>query len=256
MRTRTGVIAAVLAVVALAGAMLVWGGGQSGAAQLTRGQIAEEAGFEGGGSTTWHLEECVIEHIFTTREQVVTARNRERRRDTPDGPDPGGIVVSAYHERFGVELGHEYFYCQQEVEERLAHVGHGGVPEGTPTTVTNARAAIEALELPIRLEEPGGENGVLVGRVHGGLGERFAFFLFVNRSAPRKMPGVAGYPGFGEGRNKGGLLGGGLVDGYIFGSREIARRGETGEQFKQQSNIELEVTEALCMQATGEDCGI
>jgi hypothetical protein len=165
-------------------------------------------------------------------------------------------VVSAEHERFGVELHHGYDYCQQAVEEALAHVGHGGVPEGTPTTVANAKAAIEALDLPIRLEEPSGESGVLVGRVHGSLEERFAFFLFVNRSAPRKMAGVPGYPGFGEGGNKRGLLGGGLVDGYIFGSRELPRRGETSEQFKEQSRIELKVEEALCMQATGEGCGI
>jgi hypothetical protein len=237
-------------------AVLALAGGGSSAATLTQGQIAEEAGFEGDGSTGWHLEECAIEHIFTTRKQVIAARRRERRRDGPDGPDPGGFVVSAEHERFGVELGHEYFYCQQEVEERLADVGHGGVPEGTPTTVANARAAIEALDLPIRLEEPKGRYGVLVGRVHGNFGEVFAFFLFVNRSAPRKMPGVAGYPGFGEGGDKGGLLGGGLVDGYVFGSRELPRRGESSEQFKEQSRIEGEVQEALCMQATGEGCTI
>jgi len=165
-------------------------------------------------------------------------------------------VVSAEHKRFGVELGHEFFYCQQAVEEALAHVGHGGVPEGSPTTVANARAAIEALPLPIRLEEPAGERGVLVGRVHGSLGERFAFFLFVNRSAPRKMPGVAGYPGFVGPGDENGLLGGGLVEGYVFGSRELPRRGESKAQFKEQSRIEGAVEEALCVQATGEGCGI
>jgi hypothetical protein len=242
--------------VALAIALLSWSAGAFGASGLTRGQIASEAGFIRAGSTGWRSGECVIDHIFTTRKEVIAARKRESRRDGPDGPYPGGFVVSAEHERFGVELGHEYGYCQQAIEEALAHVGHGGVPEGTPTTVANARGAIEGLGLPIRLEEPETERGVLVGRVHGGLGERFAFFLFVNRSAPRKMPGVPGYPGFSGAGNKGGLLGGGLVDGYIFGSREIARRGETREQFKEQSRIDLDVEEALCMQAIGEDCGI
>jgi hypothetical protein len=242
--------------IGVAAAVLAFGGGGSSAATLTQGQIAEEAGFEGDWSTGWHLEECVIEHIFTTRKQVIAAKERERRRDRPDGPAPGGLVIGAEHEQFGVELGHEYFYCQQEVEERLADVGYGGVPEGTPTTVAKARAAIDALGLPIRLEEPSGEHGVLVGRVHGSLGETFAFFLFVNRSAPRKMPSVAGYPGFAEAGDERGLLGGGLVDGYIFGSRELPRRGESHAQFKEQSRIEGEVEEALCMQATGEYCGI
>ena len=94
---------------------------------------------------------------------------------------------------------------------------------------------------------------MLVGRVHGSLGERFSFFLFVNRGAPERMEDVPGYPGFGP---PGGLAGGTLVDGYIFGSREIPRRGESKRQFRQQSHIEIEVEEALCLQATGEHCGI
>ncbi|HJZ38485.1 MAG TPA: hypothetical protein VJ204_19600 [Solirubrobacterales bacterium] len=230
------------------------GGSAAGAAGgLTRGQLAEEAGFTRAPTGGWSEGECEITRIFVTRREVEKARAAEERRDGPDGPDPGGLVVSVSHERFGVELGHGFGYCQQAIEEGLAWVGKGGRPEGTPTTVVNARGAIEALEDPIELEEPAGENGVIVGRVHGRLGEHFAFFLFINRSAPDKMPGVAGYPGF-EGR--GGLLGGGLVEGYIFGSREIPRRGESQAQFKEQSRIEGEVTTALCMQATGEGCGI
>jgi hypothetical protein len=230
------------------------GGSASGAlGKLTRARLAEEAGFTRNPAGGWSEEECEITRIFVTRQEVEKARAAEERRGGPDGPDPGGLVVSAAHERFGVELGPEFGYCQQAVEEALAWVGKGGRPEGTPTTVANARAVIEALEYPIALEEPAGENGVLVGRVHGGRGEHFAFFLFVNRSAPDRMPGVRGYPGFG-GRH--GLLGGGLVEGYIFGSRELPREGETHAQFQQQSHIELEVEEALCLQATGEECGI
>jgi hypothetical protein len=222
----------------------------------TREQIAEEAGFERLPSGGWHSGECQIERIYPTKAEVLAARMREERRNGTDGPESGGFVVSTRGDRIGVELELGFSYCQQAIEEALAHVGHGGVPEGSPTTVANARGAIEALGYPIRFEEPAREKNVLVGRVHGRLGERFAFFLFVNRGAPRKMPDVPGYPGFMELGNEGGLAGGGLVEGYIFGSREIPRRGESAAQFKQQSNIELEVEEALCRQATGESCGI
>jgi hypothetical protein len=256
-------LAGVTITVALAAALAACGGGgggDTGAPELTRGRIAAESGIERAPGGGWRSGECEIPRIYPTRAEVVAARKAEERRDGPDGPYPGGTVVSAEHERFGVELGHEYGYCQQAIEEGLSHVGHGGVPERRPTTVANARSAIEALDFPIRLEEPPGERGVIVGRVHGSLGERFAFFLFVNRGAPEKMPGVPGYPGFGA---RGGLLGGGLVQdeedesgGYIFGSRELPRRGESQAQFKQQSHIEGEVEEALCRQATNEDCGI
>jgi hypothetical protein len=218
---------------------------------LTRAQIAEEAGFVRDRSGSWLYEECVIVRIYPRRGEVVAAERRESRRDNPEA---GGFVVSAAHDRFGVELGRNFGYCQEAIEIALARVGHGGVPEGTPTTIANARAAIEALGFPIVLSEPEEERGVLVGRVHGSLGERFAFFLFVNRSAPQQMKDVPGYPGFGP--EGGGLAGGTLVDGYIFGSREVPRKGESKRQFQQQSNIEIEIEEALCLQATGEYCGI
>ena len=206
----------------------------------------------------WHDGECQITRIYPTKAEVLAAEAREEHRHRSTHTEGGGLVVSVRGDRFGVELGPNSFFCQEAIENDLSHVGHGGVPEGSPTTVANARAAIEALGYPIRLEEPAGESGVLVGRVRGTLGERFAFFLFVNRGAPDKLPGVPGYPGFGPPR---GLAGGVLVEkedegGYVFGSREVPRRGETKAQFKQQSKIELEVEEALCMQATGEACGI
>jgi hypothetical protein len=227
----------------------------SSGAQLTRGQIAREAGFLRDRSGSWLYEECVIDRIFPTRGEVLAARKREERRGL-EGPSAVGLVVGAAGERFGVELGRNFVYCQEAVENALARVGHGGVPEGTPTTMANARQAIEALGFPIQLTEPKGEKGVLVGRVHGSLGERFAFFLFVNRSAPVHMKDVPGYPGFQGQNGHGGLLGGTLVDGYILGSRETPRKRETKRQFQQQSHIEIEVEEALCMQATGELCGI
>src|SRR6202789_429782 len=232
-------------------------GSASGApSQLTRKQVAEEADFTRKPAGGWSSEGCEIIRIFVSRAEVRTAEAAERRRDAADGENPGGLVVTAGSSRFGAELGHNFFYCQQAIEEALVWVGKGGRPEGTPTTVLNAKAAIEALDFPILLQKPPGSPGVLVGRVHGSLGESFAFFLFVNRGAPDRMKGVPGYPGFVGGKSKGGLLGGGLVDGYVFGSRELPRKGETKAQFKQQANIEFEVEEALCMQATGEGCGI
>jgi hypothetical protein len=239
--------------IGLALAVLSFGSAGSSAAELTRSQIAGEAGFVRDASGGWREGTCMIDRIYPTKGEVTAAMRREdQRRD----PEAGGLVVSAPGNRFGVELGRGFGYCQEAIENALSHVGHGGVPDGTPTTVANARAAIEALGFPIALTEPEGEQGVLVGRVHGSLGERFAFFLFVNRSAPKKMQDVPGYPGFMGEAPHDGLAGGGLVDGYIFGSREVPRKGESKEQFQQQSHIELEVEEALCVQATGEDCGI
>jgi hypothetical protein len=249
--------AATATLIALAATLAAWSlAGSTAAAVLTRGRLAEEAGFERLPSGGWRAGECHIARIFPTKEEVLAARRRQERRRESRDPESGGLVVSTRGERLGVELAPDSLYCQEAIEAALAHVGHGGVPEGSPTTVANARAAIEALGLPIRLEEPPGEQGVLVGRVHGSLGERFAFFLFVDRSAPKRMPDVPGYAGFKEAGNPGGLAGGGLVEGYVFGSREIPRRGESKAQFRQQSNIELEVEEALCEQAIGESCGI
>jgi uncharacterized delta-60 repeat protein len=224
----------------------------------TRGQIAEESGFERLASGGWRAGECHITRIFTSKAEVLVAEKRAERQEARH-PETGGFVIGFDHERIGVELPPRFGYCQEAIEDDLAHVGHGGVPEGAPTTVANARAAIEALGYPIHLEEPAGEPGVIVGRVHGSLGERFAFFLFVNRGPPKKMPGVPGYPGFGP---PAGLAGGTLVEKegeeghYAFGSRETPRRGETKAQFKQQSKIQFDVEEALCEQATGEGCGI
>jgi hypothetical protein len=259
MRSRQTLLLAVAVVLSLVLVAVVGhGGSASGASgKLTRARLAEEAGFERLPSGGWHSGECHITRIFTTRAEVLAAEKRAERQNARD-PETGGFVAGFDHERIGVELPPRFVYCEEAMEKGLSNVGHGGVPEGAPTTVANARAAIEALGHPIQLEEPASEKNVLVGRVHGSLGERFAFFLFVNRGAPKKMPGVPGYPGFGP---PGGLAGGVLVEkeaegGYIFFSREVPRRGETKAQFKEQSKIEIDVEEALCEQATGEGCGI
>jgi hypothetical protein len=252
---RLRALSALLAFLALVGAVPA----TASAATPTRAQIAEESGLEPAKSGGWQSGECHITRIFPTKGEVRAAEAREKRRHKNTHTEGGGLVVSTRGDRIGVELGPNSFFCQEAIENALSHVGHGGIPEGAPTTVANARATIEALGYPIHLEEPAGENGVLVGRVHGSLGERFAFFLFVNRNAPEKMPGVPGYTGFGQPPR--GLAGGVLVEkeaegGYVFGSREIPRKGETKAQFKEQSNIEFKVEEALCEQATGEGCGI
>jgi hypothetical protein len=129
---------------------------------------------------------------------------------------------------------HSYGWCQQAVEERLYELNEKNEAEGTPTSVANARAAVEELGVPIRLSEPAGEVGASWG--------------MPRRAIHPRLPGLHGEA------PKGGLAGGGLVDGYVFGSREVPASGESKPQFRQQSGIEVE--EALCNQATGEDCGI
>ena len=56
-----------------------------------------------------------------------------------------------------------------------------------PESMAAARAGIEALPYEIRLLEPRGVENVLIGKVHGSLGETFRFFLFVNRNAAARL---------------------------------------------------------------------
>jgi hypothetical protein len=253
---RAGAIALLLGL--LATVVAGCGGGSTSAlTSPSRSELARAAGFTRDGAHGWRWHKCHITRVFASDGEILAAQRAEHRRAGPDGHYPGGFIVTGPTRLFAVELAHGAIACQEEVETHLQNLRGKVKFEGTPTTVADARAAIEELGYPIRLDEFAGEKGVLVGRVHGSLGERFPFFLFVNRSAPRRMPGVPDYPGFlGEAPHHHGLAGGGLVDGYIFGSREVPVKGESKAQFRQQSNIEIEVEEALCNQATGEDCGI
>ena len=124
-----------------------------------------------------------------------------------------------------------------------------------PESMAAARAGIEALPYDIDLREPPGVANVLIGRVHGSLGETFRFFLFVNRSAARRLPGVPGYGFHGpHGRilNRG-LEGGSLgnTDVILF---TISRRGESKAQVNERYDIQFAIEDGVCLRQTGEVC--
>ena len=124
-----------------------------------------------------------------------------------------------------------------------------------PESMAAARAGIEALPYEIELREPPGVSNVLIGRVHGSLGETFRFFLFVNRSAARRLPGVPGYGFHGpHGRilNRG-LEGGSLgnTDVILF---TVFKRGESRAQINERYNIQFAIEDDVCLRQTGDVC--
>lgn len=114
-----------------------------------------------------------------------------------------------------------------------------------------ARKAIEKLPYPIDLREPAGVHGVLIAHLHAKGGNTSRLFVFVDRSPPTHLPGVPDFHGYSES-----LTGGSVTEHYATASIEFRKRGESHAQYKERIDIEVEVEEALCEQATGEACGI
>jgi hypothetical protein len=132
-----------------------------------------------------------------------------------------------------------------------ACAGIGSNPESVPA----ARAGIEALPYDIAMREPPDVHNVLIGKVHGRLGETFRFFLFVNRNAAAHLPGVPGY-GFHGPHNRilnHGLEGGALANTDVMLST-IRRRGETRAQESDRYKIEFAIEDTICERQTGEPC--
>lgn len=124
-----------------------------------------------------------------------------------------------------------------------------------PESMAAARAGIEALPYEIRLREPRGVRNVLIGKVHGSLGETFRFFLFVNRSAAKRLPGV---PGYGFHGRQGRILNRGLEGGALGNTdvllTTVPRRGESRAQMNERFAIELAIEETVCLRQTGAAC--
>lgn len=124
-----------------------------------------------------------------------------------------------------------------------------------PESVAAARAGIEALPYEIHLREATGVHSALIGKVFGSLGETFRLFLFVNRNAAVRLPGVPGYGFHGPHRRilDPGLEGGALAttDAMFW---TIPRRGESKVQEDERYAIESAVEETICLRQTGGDC--
>jgi hypothetical protein len=124
-----------------------------------------------------------------------------------------------------------------------------------PESLAAARAGIEALPYRIQLRQPPGVKNTLIGKIHGGLGETFRFFLFVNRDAAARLRHVPGYGAHGP-RNSipdPGLEGGPLANTDVLFST-VPRRSETRAQRHEHRKILTAVENTICLRQTGDPC--
>ncbi|MBS0550533.1 MAG: hypothetical protein JSR24_22470 [Proteobacteria bacterium] len=116
--------------------------------------------------------------------------------------------------------------------------------DGGVETPAAARAAIEALPYRIDLRQPQGELDAIVGAIHAD-GKTSRFFVFVHGGEPFKHRAMVRALG---GRHKLPLEEAELTDNYAFYAPPAV--------YDKLLDIEFEVEEALCEEATGETCGI
>jgi hypothetical protein len=130
-----------------------------------------------------------------------------------------------------------------------------GGSDGThpPETVGTARRAIESLPYKIDVREITGQDGALLGELHGKLGETERFYVFVHGRGPLRINDVVHALGVRDAEQ---IEGGELTESYALFSPVIKRTGETRRQIEEGSSAIYAAEEALCEQATGESCGI
>jgi len=125
-----------------------------------------------------------------------------------------------------------------------------------PTNPENIWAALEAIKaLPYEIHTRViVEQEVLIGGVHGNLGERFRFYLFVNRRAPRRLDGDPTFelrgPHYGFHI---GLEGGRLANTDELWST-LPRRTDSRAQKRERRRILRAVADTVCVRQTGAPC--
>jgi hypothetical protein len=123
-----------------------------------------------------------------------------------------------------------------------------------PETLEAARRGIEALPYKIRLRTPPGVENALIGKAFVAGGKSFRFFLFVNRSAPKRLPGVPGY----EVRGPNGSIHPGLVGGRLANTdvmfATVPGPGLTRLQKYRRQQILADVAKTICLRQTGAPC--
>lgn len=131
------------------------------------------------------------------------------------------------------------------------HDGTGG--DRSPETVTTARRAIESLRNGIDVRAIPGQKGALLGELHGRLGEKERFYVFVHGGGPLKINDVVRALGV---RNAKQIEGGELTENYALFSPVIPHANETRRQRAERTSAIFAAEDVLCEQATGEVCGI
>ena len=117
-----------------------------------------------------------------------------------------------------------------------------------PENPAAARAGIEALPYAIHLTQPRRPRNTLIGWVRGRRGERFRFYLFVNRPAARHIRGDHGYR-----LDEATLEGGPLANtDYLFATPP--RRGDSIAQRRERARILAAVKDTVCRRQTGTRC--
>jgi hypothetical protein len=113
----------------------------------------------------------------------------------------------------------------------------------THETSAAAKAVIDKLPYRIFVREDPANDGVIVGRVHGELGESFYFYVIVGRPIPGNLKTEIGSS----------LEATSLSERYSFLS-PISESGKTKAQKDDETKIGLDVQEKLCLQATDAPC--
>lgn len=114
-----------------------------------------------------------------------------------------------------------------------------------PESFAAAREGVEALPYKIDIRGLRSKNA-MIGTVRGRLGEKFTFYLFVNRTAPRHLGGVPNY----ELR---GLVGGKLANTDELWSTVPGRKWTKGQK-RERKRILGAVANPICLRQTGSPC--
>jgi len=122
-----------------------------------------------------------------------------------------------------------------------------------PESFPAAREGVEAL--PDDIEISGVESqSALIGKVHGRLGERFRFYLFVNRRAPSHLGGAPEFEIRGPHRSvHPGLEGGKLANTDELWSTVPGRKWTKGQK-RERKRILGPVASTVCVRQTGSPC--
>lgn len=114
-----------------------------------------------------------------------------------------------------------------------------------PESFAAARTGIEALPFEIEIRGLRSEN-TLIAKVRGSHGEKFVFYLFVNRKAPRRLGGA---PGF----SLSGLVGGRLAKTDELWSSP-AGRNWIKSQRRERQRVLAAVADSVCRRQLGSTC--